>query len=184
MWMSHGTWHQLYSKLRASGCQVPWLMNESYYSYECDSWMSYITHMNEALIAHTDGVTWYIWMRHVTHMNESCHTCEWVMSRIWLIHDTWHELYSNFTCINKSRTPSEWSSWLINTESSTRNCDKQLEYFHNQHATHVNATHELTCHSHDTIHSWHMTRLIRDMSSTQTQDNQLEYRVASIHRMP
>ena len=26
----------------------------------------------------------HMWMSHVTHMNESCHTCECVVSQIWV----------------------------------------------------------------------------------------------------
>ena len=40
-------------------------------------------------LCHTcEGVMSHMWMSHVTHMNESCHTYEWVMSHIWMSHVT------------------------------------------------------------------------------------------------
>jgi len=42
--------------------------------------MSHVTHVNES--CHTcEWVMSHMWMSDVTHVNESCHTCEWVMSR-------------------------------------------------------------------------------------------------------
>ena len=43
------------------------------------------THMCES--RHTcEWVMSHMWMSHVTHVNESCHTCEGVMSHIWMSH--------------------------------------------------------------------------------------------------
>ena len=51
------------------------------------SHMSHVTHMNES--CHTyEWVTSRIWMGHVTSMSGSCHTYEWVMSHIWMGHVT------------------------------------------------------------------------------------------------
>jgi len=41
----------------------------------------------------------HIWMSHVTRMNESCHTHEWVVSHLWTRH---------VTHINEARHPHEW----------------------------------------------------------------------------
>ena len=46
-------------------------------------WMSHDSHMNES---HVWMRHLHVWMHHVTHMNVSCHTYEWVMSRIWISH--------------------------------------------------------------------------------------------------
>jgi len=47
--------------------------------------MSHVTHMNES--CHTyEWVMSRIWMSHVTHMNESWHTYEWIMPHIWMSH--------------------------------------------------------------------------------------------------
>ena len=39
----------------------------------------------------------HIWMSHITHVNESYHTCEWVISRMWMSHIT-HMNESCHTC--------------------------------------------------------------------------------------
>ena len=51
-------------------------------------------------------------MSHATDMTESCHTCEWVMSRIWMSHvphvvipsmnESWHTWMSHGTRVNES----------------------------------------------------------------------------------
>ena len=41
-------------------------------------------------------------MSHVTHMNESCHTYEWVMSHIWMIHESWHIPHGHVTSMSPS----------------------------------------------------------------------------------
>ena len=54
---------------------------------------SHVTSLNES--CHTyEWVMSRIWMCQVTHMNESCHASEWVMSRIWMSHVT----YMNESC--------------------------------------------------------------------------------------
>jgi len=35
-----------------------------------------------------DWVMSHMWVSHVTHVSESCHTCEWVMSHMWVTHVT------------------------------------------------------------------------------------------------
>jgi len=49
-------------------------------------------------------------MSHVPHVNESCHTCEWLMSHIWLSHFTheWHVWISHVTHMNESRHTHKW----------------------------------------------------------------------------
>jgi len=66
--------------------------------YECVTslvWMSYVSHMNEWChtcmheSCHTyEWVMSRIWMSHFTRMNESCHTYEWVISHVWMSHVT------------------------------------------------------------------------------------------------
>ena len=62
-----------------------WAM--SHVNGSCQLWMSHVTckwvnsTMNKP--CHTcEWVMSHIWISHVTHMNESCHTYEWVMSHI------------------------------------------------------------------------------------------------------
>ena len=76
--------------------------------------------MNES--CHTcEWVMSHIWMSHVTHMNESCHTYEWVMSHVWISHVT-HMNESCHTVQIGSQTPSdgyksrhtyEWVMWHV-----------------------------------------------------------------------
>jgi len=57
--------------------------------------MRYVTHMKESCHAHTNqeksrschSPRTYM-KSHVTHAHESCHTCEWVMSHMWMSHVT------------------------------------------------------------------------------------------------
>jgi len=81
---------------------------ESWYTHECESWYihkceSWYTHQCESWYTH-QCESWYTheceschgiteishgahkWISHIPHMNESCHTYEWVMSHIWMIH--------------------------------------------------------------------------------------------------
>ena len=53
--------------------------------------MSHVIHANES--CHM----WYMLMSHVIHANESCHMCEWVISRMWIIHIT-HKNQSYHIC--------------------------------------------------------------------------------------
>jgi len=46
-----------------------------------------------------EGVMSHMWMSHVTHVNESCHTCEWDLSHMWMNHIT-HVNESCHTCEN------------------------------------------------------------------------------------
>ena len=49
---------------------------------------SRVTHVNES--CHTcEWVVSHMWMSRVTHVNESYHACEWVMSRILLVNASW-----------------------------------------------------------------------------------------------
>jgi len=77
-------------------------------------WKSHVAQMNEScciskmaerVFRTHDGVLneschtceWvmsHMWMGQVTHMNESCHTCEWVKSHIWMS----HVAYTNESC--------------------------------------------------------------------------------------
>jgi len=56
--------------------------------------------MNES--CHTcEWVMSHVWMSHVTRVNESCHTCEWVMSHVWMRLVTYwkcHVTHTNVIC--------------------------------------------------------------------------------------
>jgi len=74
-----------------------------------------------------DWVMSHIWMIHVTHMNESCHTREWVMSHTWMSHVT----HTNESCHTHEKVMSR--TWM-------------------RHVTHMNAS----CHTHEWVilHTW------------------------------
>jgi len=85
-----------------------WMYGESWYMYECMShgtymnvwwimvhiWMFHGTCVNES--CYIMNRSRHIWestmshkrMSHVNHLNESCHTYEWVMSHMWISHNS------------------------------------------------------------------------------------------------
>jgi len=66
------------------------------YTYKTKNFLCiYIRHQNRNELCHTcEWVMSHIWMSHVTHIKESCHTYERVMSQIWKSHVT----YMNESC--------------------------------------------------------------------------------------
>ena len=65
-------WHVVFTyKMTRAYIYVP-------HSYIYDTPHTYI--LQEPLLQ----VTWHVWMSRVTRMNDSCHTYEWVMSRVWM----------------------------------------------------------------------------------------------------
>ena len=73
-------------------------------------------------------------MSHVTHVDESCHTCEWVMSHMWMSHVT-HDNESCHTC--------EWVMSLTHVDESCHTCAWVMSHMTMSHVTHVNES----CHT-------------------------------------
>ena len=64
-----------------------------------------VTHMNES--CHTcEWVMSHIWMSHVTHVNESCHACEWITYTYAWVKS--HMGMSHVTHMNASRYTRGW----------------------------------------------------------------------------
>jgi len=48
---------------------------------------NHVTYVNES--CHTcEWIVSHMWIYHVTHVNISCHTCEWITSHMWMDHVT------------------------------------------------------------------------------------------------
>jgi len=78
-WMRHVTYVNESCLMRAWVMSHVWMNNIGTHEWDMSlMWMSHVTRVDESY--------WNTWMRHVTHVNESCHTCEWVMSHVWINH--------------------------------------------------------------------------------------------------
>jgi len=97
-------------------------------------------HMNESW--HTcEWVLSLIWMSHVTHVNESCHTCEWFLSLIWMSH---------VTHVNESCHTCEWVLsliWMSHDTHANESChthERVMSHMWMSHSTHVNELRHIT----------------------------------------
>jgi len=108
---------------------------------------------NSAAFFH-DSFTW--------HMNESCHTYEWVMSHIWMSHDSflkkketvqgtlWNISVSHVTHINESCCTCEWVRsriWTSHVTYTNEFCHESkdtyewvMSHIWTSHVTHMNET--------------------------------------------
>jgi hypothetical protein len=87
-------------------CSMPhiWMSHVTHMNESCHTYEWVMSHMKElcctyeCIILTYEEVSifawrgWYfpclslMWTQHAAHMNEWCHTCEWVMSHIWICH--------------------------------------------------------------------------------------------------
>jgi len=104
LWMSHVSHvnesYHLCQCIMPHVCmsRVTCLWVESHMNKSIYQWMSCGLYFNGSRRAGSQ-----IRRSHVTHVNESCHTCEWVMSRMWIshlthAHESWHMCMSRVTC--------------------------------------------------------------------------------------
>jgi len=102
-------WHAQLSRLARLGRLLcMWRVGENDFTCMSHMWMSHVTHANES--CHT--CEWVMSrMRHVSHVNESCHTCEWGMSHMWMRH---------VTHVNEARHTCEWVLSHMWTSHCTR----------------------------------------------------------------
>jgi len=124
-------------------------------SFRCVTWLIQMCDMTHLYVwrdssiaqvevsSHTcEWVMSHIWMSHVTHMNESCHTSEWVMSHIWMSHVT----HLNESCHTYEWVMSHiWMSRVIHLNESCHRCEWVMSHlrmitFHvwTHHVTRVN----------------------------------------------
>jgi len=69
-----------------------------------------------------EWVVSHMWMSRVTHVNESCHACEWVISRMWMSHVTHIACECVMTLLWMSRAFVVNESWLWMSHAVTCEC--------------------------------------------------------------
>ena len=129
-------------------------------SFTCATWRIHICDMT-----HSCGMTHsYVWHDLSIHsqptpalsrcMNESCHTYEWVMSRIWMSRVT----HMNESCHTRECVTShKWMSHVTHTNESCHTYESVMSHIWMSHATHMNET----CHTYE----WVMSNIISHVAS-------------------
>ena len=123
-----------YTDIYSSWWRWKWIINLCVYMYvNINEWVTNLT-MNES--CHTcEWVMSHIWLSHVIHMNESCYTCEWVTSHMSMSHVT----HVNESCrICEWVISKMWMSHVTHVNKSCRICERVMSHMWTSHVTHVN----------------------------------------------
>jgi len=83
----------------------------------------------------------------VTCIHESCHTCAWIMSRLWMSHGTHTSHITNcfMSCkeaslqiLNESCSTCEWVYECLHMNASCNTYDRVIPHIQSSHVTHMN----------------------------------------------
>ena len=98
--------------------------------------------------------SWAASQNYFARMNESCHTCEWVMSHMWMIHVT----QMNESCHTHEWSSDIWMSHVTRMTESRHTYEPVMSHMWVRHVTLANESSH-TCKS-SKIPASHLTRLL------------------------
>jgi len=165
MWMSHVTW--LIWAGTTCGAAMPkkssphtWICRRKSLAGNVGSGEGYLSPLyfrRKLNMANRDVFTPQSEMCHITYVNESCHTCEWVISRVWMSHvthmkESWHtyewvmshKWMSHGTHMNESWHTYEWimahiwMSHITRMNESWHTYEWVMSHIWMSHVTHTN----------------------------------------------